>query len=168
MMSSLHGGTVPHSQNDPAADVDRAGHHEKPERDKPTLAQHFPPPLRQDHTTIRCGWNQQRKNMYARSYSPPQATAPQANPVTHTAKFQKYSSQCWRGIRLLRAASQYPALTSMRRWLAPRIIGPGRAELPGDLRWLEASLEGSAHRVQLSRRQMNGSRLDPPLVPRLY
>jgi hypothetical protein len=37
----------------------------------------------------------------------------------------------------------------------------------GDLRWFDASLEGGADSVYLSRRQMNGDRLDPPLVRRL-
>jgi hypothetical protein len=45
-------------------------------------------------------------------------------------------------------------------------IGPGQAELPGDLRWLDANFEGP-NGVQLAGRQMNGNRLDPRLVRRL-
>jgi Recombinase/Resolvase, N terminal domain/Recombinase zinc beta ribbon domain len=44
-------------------------------------------------------------------------------------------------------------------------IALGQAELPGDLRWLDANLEGRANSVQLARRQMNDDgRLDPPHV----
>jgi hypothetical protein len=39
----------------------------------------------------------------------------------------------------------------------------GQAELPGDLRWFDSSLEGGPNRVQLSRRQMNGDHLGPRL-----
>jgi hypothetical protein len=35
-------------------------------------------------------------------------------------------------------------------------LGLGQTELSGDLRWLDASLEGSADSIQLFRRQMNG------------
>jgi hypothetical protein len=45
-------------------------------------------------------------------------------------------------------------------------IGLGQAELPSDLRWLDANLEGGANSVQLARRQMNGG-FDPPPVRRL-
>jgi hypothetical protein len=37
-------------------------------------------------------------------------------------------------------------------------IGLGQPELPGDLRLLDANLEGGANSVQLSRRQMNANR----------
>jgi hypothetical protein len=43
-------------------------------------------------------------------------------------------------------------------------IGLGQAELPGDLRRLDASPEGGAHGVHLSGRQLNGNRFDPRLV----
>jgi hypothetical protein len=37
--------------------------------------------------------------------------------------------------------------------LASACLGPGQAELPSDLRWLDANLEGDANSVHLSRRQ---------------
>jgi hypothetical protein len=40
----------------------------------------------------------------------------------------------------------------------------GQAELPGDLRRLDASLEGGANSVHLSGRQMNSGRLDLRLI----
>jgi hypothetical protein len=43
-------------------------------------------------------------------------------------------------------------------------VGLGQTELPGDLRGLDASLEGRANGVQLSRRQLNGGRVDLRLV----
>ena len=46
-------------------------------------------------------------------------------------------------------------------------VGLGQAELPGDLRWFNASLEGGPHGVELSRRQMHGGRLDLQLVGRV-
>jgi hypothetical protein len=42
-------------------------------------------------------------------------------------------------------------------------ISLGQAELPGDLRWLDANLEGGANGVHLARRQMNGGRLMLPV-----
>jgi hypothetical protein len=43
-------------------------------------------------------------------------------------------------------------------------VGLGQAELPGDLRRFDASLEGGANGVHLARRQMNDGRLGPQLV----
>jgi hypothetical protein len=43
-------------------------------------------------------------------------------------------------------------------------VGLGQAELPGDLRWFDASLEGSANSVHLARRQMNDDRFDQRFV----
>jgi hypothetical protein len=43
-------------------------------------------------------------------------------------------------------------------------VGLGQAELPGDLRWLDANLEGSTNGIQLARRQMNGGRLGSRIV----
>jgi hypothetical protein len=60
----------------------------------------------------------------------------------------------------------YPPARSSYQRLAQLLphVGLGQAELPGDLRWLDANLEGGANRVQLARRQMNGDRLDPRIV----
>jgi hypothetical protein len=69
-------------------------------------------------------------------------------------------------IMILGGGSPGPALASMHRSQAPSAHRTGQAELSCDLRRLDASLEGGAHGVQLSRRQMNGNRLDPLLVPR--
>jgi hypothetical protein len=43
-------------------------------------------------------------------------------------------------------------------------VGLGQAELPGDLRWLDADFERGANRVHLARRQMNDGRFDRRLV----
>jgi hypothetical protein len=96
----------------------------------------------------------QRKNMYARSYSPPPSDRPQANPVTHTAKFQKYST----------SVGENPPLRSHGLGARLAHVGLGQAELPGDLRWLDANLEGRANGAELSRRQMNDGRLDPRIA----
>src|SRR5580704_7986589 len=72
----------------------------------------------------------QRKNMYAHSYSPPPSDRPQATSVTHTA--QKYST----------SVGENPPLRSHGLGARLAHIGLGQAELPGDLRRLDANFEG--------------------------
>jgi hypothetical protein len=70
---------------------------------------------------------------------------------------------------LLGRATQHPAAVGVQP--SPRCIARqrlphislGQAELPGDLRGFDASLEGRANRVQLTWRQMNGGRLMLPV-----
>jgi hypothetical protein len=63
-----------------------------------------------------------------------------------------------------RRASHGPTLTGMHRSPARSAHRTGTAELLGDLRRFDASLEGRANSVQLARRQMNDGRLGPRLV----